>query len=178
LQGNFFCSTPLILLHIGTSLRYRPGIVVGGSGLQHECGTSRSIGYFLEPLVCVALFGRKVGSTVTLCKVYSCCLWCAAAVGGVPSSSQQAESYIRRQSSLPSLQPLGITLRGITNSAEDPSVDVWRAVTLPLLRKVIGADGQLQLKIARRGAPPKVCSGNASTCGPGSQQTDERYFLR
>ena len=37
-------------------------------------------------------------------------------------------------------------------------MDVWRAVTLPLLRKVIGADGQLQLKIARRGAPPKVCS--------------------
>ena len=52
-------------------------------------------------------------------------------------------------------------------------MDVWRAVTLPLLRKVIGADGQLQLKIARRGAPPKVCCGNAFTFGPGSQQTDQ-----
>ena len=56
-------------------------------------------------------------------------------------------------------------------------MDVWRAVTLPLLRKVIGADGQLQLKIARRGAPPKVWSGNAFTCGPGSQQTDESILM-
>ncbi|EIE18987.1 putative RNA 3'-terminal phosphate cyclase [Coccomyxa subellipsoidea C-169] len=43
----------------GTSLRYKPGLVTGGSGLNHDCGKSRSIGYFLEPLVCLALFGKK-----------------------------------------------------------------------------------------------------------------------
>ncbi|KAK9918153.1 hypothetical protein WJX75_001749 [Coccomyxa subellipsoidea] len=43
----------------GTSLRYKPGLVTGGSGLTHDCGKSRSIGYFLEPLVCLALFGKK-----------------------------------------------------------------------------------------------------------------------
>ncbi len=47
------------------------------------------------------------------------------------------------------LQPLSITLRGITNDALDPCVDVWRNVTFPLIRRVAGlddADG-LQLKV-------------------------------
>lgn len=48
----------------GTSLRYRPGIVTGGSGLVHECGTARGIGYFLEPLVVISLFGKKVGHSL------------------------------------------------------------------------------------------------------------------
>ena len=43
----------------GTSLRYVPGIVVGGANLQHDCGKFRAIGYFLEPLVLLALFGKK-----------------------------------------------------------------------------------------------------------------------
>ncbi|CAD7704662.1 unnamed protein product [Ostreobium quekettii] len=43
----------------GTCLRYRPGFVLGGSNLVHNCGTSRSIGYFLEPLVLLAIFGKK-----------------------------------------------------------------------------------------------------------------------
>lgn len=42
----------------GTSLRYKPGFVHGGT-LEHDCGTSRAIGYFLEPLVLLALFGRR-----------------------------------------------------------------------------------------------------------------------
>lgn len=67
------------------------------------------------------------------------------------------------------MQPLSITLRGITNSLEDPSVDVWRAVTLPLLRKTLGADGQLQLKIARRGAPPRVRPNKFRQCTFGSR---------
>lgn len=27
---------------------------------MHECGTARGIGYFLEPLLVISLFGRKV----------------------------------------------------------------------------------------------------------------------
>ena len=49
-----------------------------------------------------------------------------------------------------------ISLRGITNDDVDPSVDAWRAVTLPLLRQVTGAEGGFDLKISRRGAPPLV----------------------
>jgi len=55
------------------------------------------------------------------------------------------------------VQPLAITLRGITNDGRDPSVDTWRAVTLPLLRQLTGAEGGFDLKINRRGAPPLVC---------------------
>lgn len=35
-------------------------MIVGGSGLSHDCGTGRSIGWFVEPLVVLALFGKKV----------------------------------------------------------------------------------------------------------------------
>lgn len=53
------------------------------------------------------------------------------------------------------LQPLSITLRGITNDHVDPSIDTWRTVSLPLLRKVCGLDDAgLELKIVRRGARP------------------------
>ncbi|WIA28864.1 hypothetical protein OEZ86_011390 [Tetradesmus obliquus] len=97
----------------GTSLRYRPGIIICGSGLVHDCGSSRSIGYFLEVLVLLALFAKR---------------------------------------------PLSITLRGITNDHVDPSIDTWRTVSLPLLRRAAGLDeaaaGSLELKVVRRGARP------------------------
>lgn len=54
------------------------------------------------------------------------------------------------------LQPLSITLRGITNAAADPSVDVWRTVTLPLLRQATGLSDGFELKIIKRGAEPLV----------------------
>lgn len=94
----------------GTSLRYRPGLVTGGAHLQHDCGTSRSMGYFLEPLVYLGLFGKK---------------------------------------------PISIVLTGITNDSQDPGVDVFRTVTFPLLRQLTGTEDGLELKVVRRGAPPK-----------------------
>lgn len=48
---------------------------------------------------------------------------------------------------------LSATLRGVTNDAADASVDVWRTVTLPLLRALSGEEG-LELRVVRRGAPP------------------------
>ncbi|XP_028802485.1 probable RNA 3'-terminal phosphate cyclase-like protein isoform X2 [Neltuma alba] len=42
-----------------TKLKYKPGIIMGGKNLAHDCGVSRSIGYFLEPLLVLALFGKK-----------------------------------------------------------------------------------------------------------------------
>ena len=44
----------------GTRLKYKPGFVVCGSRIEHDCGTSRGIGYFLEPLVLLSLFAKKV----------------------------------------------------------------------------------------------------------------------
>ena len=55
-------------------------------------------------------------------------------------------------------QPLSITLKGITNDSLDPSIDVWRTVTFPLLRKLEGSEAldALSIKVLRRGSPPKV----------------------
>lgn len=43
----------------GTKLKYKPGIVMGGRHLVHDCGVSQSIGYFLEPLILLGLFAKK-----------------------------------------------------------------------------------------------------------------------
>ncbi|XP_071734000.1 probable RNA 3'-terminal phosphate cyclase-like protein isoform X2 [Rutidosis leptorrhynchoides] len=32
---------------------------MGGRYLEHDCGLSRSIGYFLEPLIVLGLFGKN-----------------------------------------------------------------------------------------------------------------------
>lgn len=43
----------------GTKLRYKPGSVIGGYDLTHECPTTRGIGYLLEPLLILCLFAKK-----------------------------------------------------------------------------------------------------------------------
>ncbi|KAL4591083.1 hypothetical protein LXL04_004031 [Taraxacum kok-saghyz] len=40
-------------------MKYKPGIVMGGGYVEYDCGLSRSIGYFLEPLIVLGLFGKK-----------------------------------------------------------------------------------------------------------------------
>ncbi len=42
----------------------------------------------------------------------------------------------------------------MTNDSTDPSVDVWRSATLPLVRQLTGLEDGLALKVARRGAAP------------------------
>lgn len=41
----------------GTKLKYTPGFIVGGR-IEHDCGTKRSIGWFLEAVVALAPFGK------------------------------------------------------------------------------------------------------------------------
>lgn len=43
----------------GTVLRYRPGQIVGGSGIAHSCPPSRSLVYFLEGLLLLAPFAKS-----------------------------------------------------------------------------------------------------------------------
>ncbi|KND04309.1 18S rRNA biogenesis protein RCL1 [Spizellomyces punctatus DAOM BR117] len=50
--------------------------------------------------------------------------------------------------------PLQLTLTGITNDNVDVSVDSLRTVLLPHLRR-FGVEEDLELKISKRGAPPK-----------------------
>ncbi|KAI8057440.1 RNA 3'-terminal phosphate cyclase [Thamnidium elegans] len=44
--------------YTGTSFLYRPGAIEGGR-IQHDCGTDRSISYFLEPMIALAPFSKK-----------------------------------------------------------------------------------------------------------------------
>jgi hypothetical protein len=48
----------LCYVMLGTNLFYRPGVIIGGRDLSHDCGTSRSIGYFLEGLISLAPFAK------------------------------------------------------------------------------------------------------------------------
>ncbi|KAL2905494.1 putative RNA 3'-terminal phosphate cyclase-like protein [Bienertia sinuspersici] len=49
----------VVINETGTKLKYKPGIVMGGKFLEHDCGLSRSIGYFLEVLIVLGLFGKN-----------------------------------------------------------------------------------------------------------------------
>ncbi|KAJ3212963.1 rRNA-processing endoribonuclease [Dinochytrium kinnereticum] len=44
--------------YTGTSVLYRPGVIYGGK-VEHDCPTSRGIGYFLEPLIALAPFAKN-----------------------------------------------------------------------------------------------------------------------
>lgn len=48
----------------GTSLAYKPGVIVGGPHLVHECPLSRGIGYYLEVLIALAPFAKKAMSII------------------------------------------------------------------------------------------------------------------
>ena len=42
----------------GTAILVKPGIISGGP-VTHECPLSRSVGYFLEPIIMLAPFSKK-----------------------------------------------------------------------------------------------------------------------
>ena len=48
--------TKIEINETGTSLRYTPGLLVGGSVGSHDCGLERGVGWFLEALICLAPF--------------------------------------------------------------------------------------------------------------------------
>lgn len=39
----------------GTTLKFKPGYVIGGR-VSHDCGTTRSLGWFVEGLIPLAIF--------------------------------------------------------------------------------------------------------------------------
>ena len=49
----------------GTTLRFKPGIVTGGS-VQHDCGTSRSVGWFIEGILPLVVFGKTPWTVIEL----------------------------------------------------------------------------------------------------------------
>lgn len=47
----------------GTSMKYAPGLISGGI-VEHDCGTSRSIGWFIEGILPLLPFAKKATSIV------------------------------------------------------------------------------------------------------------------
>ncbi|KAF9526968.1 18S rRNA biogenesis protein [Crepidotus variabilis] len=77
----------------GTAILLRPGVIMGGV-LQHECPLSRSIGYFLEPVIMLAPFSKKpVNLTLK----------------GITTDKHDLSADILRTVTLPHLQPFGIS---------------------------------------------------------------------
>eukprot|EP00931_Biecheleriopsis_adriatica_P119663 TRINITY_DN94882_c0_g1_i1.p1 TRINITY_DN94882_c0_g1~~TRINITY_DN94882_c0_g1_i1.p1 ORF type:complete len:389 (+),score=48.67 TRINITY_DN94882_c0_g1_i1:32-1168(+) len=61
----------------GTSLRYRPGQIIGGSGVAHTCPASRGLTYFLEGLLLLAPLAKqplsiKLKGVTNSCQDLSC----------------------------------------------------------------------------------------------------------
>ncbi|GAQ89366.1 RNA 3'-terminal phosphate cyclase [Klebsormidium nitens] len=82
----------------GTRLRYKPGVIVCGGGLVHDCGTSRGIGYFLEPLILLALFAKKNLQIV---------------LRGVTNGLQDPGVDTFRTTTLPLLRQFGVSTDGL-----------------------------------------------------------------
>ena len=51
--------TRLEINETGTTMKMKPGIIVGGRALKHDCGTSRAIGWFIEGIIPLAVFGKE-----------------------------------------------------------------------------------------------------------------------
>lgn len=50
--------TIMEISYTGTTVLIKPGVIAGGT-ITHECPLSRSIGYFLEPIIMLAPFAKK-----------------------------------------------------------------------------------------------------------------------
>ncbi|XP_022142004.1 probable RNA 3'-terminal phosphate cyclase-like protein [Momordica charantia] len=91
----------------GTKLKYKPGIVMGGRHLVHDCGVSRSLGYFLEPLILLALFARKP-LTIKL--------------KGITNDSKDPSVDTFKSTTLPMLKHFGVDLKEVDLKIEGRGV--------------------------------------------------------
>ena len=48
-----------VISDTGSTVLYRPGAIIGGAGLEFDCGTERGISYYAEALLCLAPFAKK-----------------------------------------------------------------------------------------------------------------------
>ncbi|KAF9014008.1 RNA 3'-terminal phosphate cyclase/enolpyruvate transferase [Cyathus striatus] len=77
----------------GTAILVKPGVITGGA-LTHECPLSRSIGYFLEPIIFLAPFAKKpVNLTIK----------------GITTDESDLSVDLIRTATLPHLQLFGVS---------------------------------------------------------------------
>ncbi|OIW20645.1 hypothetical protein TanjilG_18583 [Lupinus angustifolius] len=92
----------------GTKVKYKPGIIMGGRQHRpHDCGVTRSIGYFLEPLVVLGLFAKKP-LTITL--------------KGITNDSKDPSVDTFKSTALPILKRFGVPSEGLELKIESRGV--------------------------------------------------------
>ncbi|MED6194967.1 hypothetical protein PIB30_033580 [Stylosanthes scabra] len=98
-------------LFAGTKLKYKPGIIMGGTQYRpHDCGVSRSIAYFLEPLILLGLFAKKP-LTITL--------------KGITNDSKDPSVDISKSTVLPMLKRFGVPAEGLSLKVESRGAVNW-----------------------------------------------------
>ncbi|KAK7319602.1 hypothetical protein RJT34_04325 [Clitoria ternatea] len=92
----------------GTKLKYKPGTIVGGRQHRaHDCGVSRSIAYFLEPLIVLCLFAKQP-LTITL--------------KGITNDSKDPSVDAFKSAALPILKRFGVPSEGLELKIESRGV--------------------------------------------------------
>ncbi|XP_005110004.2 RNA 3'-terminal phosphate cyclase-like protein [Aplysia californica] len=74
-------------------------------------------------------------------------------------------------------EPLRAVLRGVTCDKDDPSVDLLKLSVFPVLKRFLGTDEGLELKISKRGAAPDG-GGEVLFCCPCRQKLRPVKFLQ
>lgn len=124
----------------GTRLRMLPGVLIGGR-VVHECGASRSIGWFMESVLLLAVFARRP-TWITL--------------KGTTNDGMDPGVDVFRQTTLPLLRSLGVgsasAVAGVTLVGSDPSTQANsvydESFDLQLVKRGVGkADGEVELKV-------------------------------
>ncbi|KAK7255787.1 hypothetical protein RIF29_29207 [Crotalaria pallida] len=92
----------------GTKVKYKPGIIIGGTQHRpHDCGLSRSISYFLEPLIVLGLFAKKP-LTITL--------------KGITNDSKDPSMDTFKSAAFPILKRFGVPSEGLALKIESRGV--------------------------------------------------------
>lgn len=120
--------------YTGTVVRYKPGLIVGGTH-TFKVPKSRGMGYFLEPLLLLAPFGKKPLSITLTDGITSVPSFLPSSIKNNDKSGTNRED-----------------ISDVVDGSGDIGVDTIRTGLFPILQK-FGIDRE-ELRITKRGAPP------------------------
>ena len=108
--------------------------------MVHNCALTRSMGYYLEPLLLLGLFGKKPLSI---------------RLRGNNSSTSDNAKPVSLSLSLCCRLKYDLPFAGVTDDPKDPSVDTFRNASLHILKRFGVPSEGLDLKIEARGVAPE-----------------------